>query len=100
MHVYTYTTFLRAKKSPDYYAPPGSLDYVLPDGTIVLGDWHNGESERCETFNPFPRIGKSAKEQVKAIRSNMHHVLFRLREVCHGSLTMTEKLVLKPKLFM
>lgn len=61
--------FLRANKSANYYAPPGSVDYVLPNGTIVLGDWRNGESEICESFYPFPLIGRKASEQVKAIRA-------------------------------
>lgn len=60
--------FLRANKSANYYAPPGSVDYVLPDGTIVPGDWRNGESERGETFYPLPRIGRRASEHAKAIR--------------------------------
>lgn len=52
----------RANISANFYEPPRLLDYVLPDGTIALGDWHNGESERYETFYPFPKIGRKASK--------------------------------------
>lgn len=60
--------FLRANKSANYYAPPGSLDYVLTDGTIVPGDWRNRETESVESFYPLPRVGRRGSEYAHAIR--------------------------------
>lgn len=60
--------FLRASKSSsNIYAPPGSLDVTLPDGSIAPGDWRN-DPEGTTSLLRIPRVGRKPTKTVAQIR--------------------------------
>jgi hypothetical protein len=65
--VYLHNFLRQSKSSVNIYTPPGSLDSVAPNGSIIPGQWRN-DNDGLQSYYPLPRIGRKPSELAKAVR--------------------------------